>query len=177
MTVREILNLLDHEVWVRVRPVGMSRSKPDLVFFSADWHGNAYLPKQLEKYLDWDGDDMYVDMYKDPEDRSKKVPMLVICAQDFPQDPVRVYVLEMIDDPLNGSDLATTKCRTFLELDNARTAMRDEYESEIDAADAEPDYDGSHLGNWEAVLRFPDGRRFDWIIRVQDTEDADYRNR
>lgn len=176
MTVREILCLLDHEVWVRVRPRGEVRDKPDVVFFSADWHMDSYLPKRLEKYLDWDGDDMYVDMYKDPEDRSRKVPMLVICAQDFPQDPTRVYVFEKITDR-DGPGLATTECRTFLKLEHAQTAMRDDYDAEIDSADAEPDYDGSHLGLREAVLRFPDGSRIDWIIHTQDTEDADYRGR
>ena len=35
MKLKQVLDLLDHEVWVRVRPNG--DDKRDVVFWSADW--------------------------------------------------------------------------------------------------------------------------------------------
>lgn len=76
MTVRELLSELDHEVWARVEP---EARKTGLMVWSADWHCNAYLPKGLGKYLDWDVEDVYVEIGKDPE-TGEQAAVLVIPA-------------------------------------------------------------------------------------------------
>ena len=76
MKVWELLSELDHEVWARVEP---DTRKTGLMVFSADWHCNAYLPKGLDKYRDWDVDDVYVEIGNDPETH-EQVAILVIPA-------------------------------------------------------------------------------------------------
>lgn len=93
MTLKEVLDLMDHEVWVRVR-INDGREKDpanDLVLWSADWIGGGLadpgMPTGLEDYLDWDADDLSVEMYDDPEFRGipgpeDQVPMLVVNAYE-----------------------------------------------------------------------------------------------
>jgi len=85
MTLREVLNLADHEVWLRVRPhkhqlVAGESDPEDIVVWSADWIMNSYLPPELEKYLDWDADDLSIEFH--PVGRQKPEPMLVINAYE-----------------------------------------------------------------------------------------------
>lgn len=77
MTVRDVLNLMDHEVWVRIRPDGESE---DMVLWSADWIGGDYNSECVDPYLDWDGDDISIEMRKDPDHPGSDVPMLVVRA-------------------------------------------------------------------------------------------------
>lgn len=84
MTVREVLNLMDHEVWVRVR-VNDGREKDpanDLVLWSADWIGGGtdglFVPKGLADVLDWDADDVSIECH--PTGRQKPTPMIVVNA-------------------------------------------------------------------------------------------------
>lgn len=76
MKVWELLSELDHEVWARVEP---ETRKTGLMVWSADWHGNAYLPKGLDKYRDWEVADVYVEIGDDPE-TGEPVAILVIPA-------------------------------------------------------------------------------------------------
>ena len=76
MKVRELLSELDHEVWARVEP---ETRKTGLMVFSADWHCNAYIPKGLGKYLDWEIADLYVEIGDDPE-TGDQVAILAIPA-------------------------------------------------------------------------------------------------
>lgn len=76
MKVRELLSELDHEVWARVEP---KTRKTGIMVFSADWHCNAYLPKGLDKYLDWEIGDLYVEIGDDPE-TGDQVAILAIPA-------------------------------------------------------------------------------------------------
>ena len=89
MTLREVLNLADHEVWLRVRPhkhtlVAGESDPEDIVVWSADWIMNSFLPPEtgleLEKYLDWDADDLSIEFH--PVGREKPTPMLVINAYE-----------------------------------------------------------------------------------------------
>ena len=89
------------------------------------------------------------------------------------QPPVKVFVLEKLSD--YGTGVERTRCRTFLDETRARAAMRDDYDSEIDAADKAPDPEASLVTARGAVLRFPGGVRFDWMIHERVTEDNDYR--
>ena len=86
-TVREVLNLMDHEVWVRVR-VNDGREKDpanDLVLWSADWIGGGEddpgIPKGLVDVLEWNADDLSVEMHDNPDNPAWHImPMIVINA-------------------------------------------------------------------------------------------------
>lgn len=91
MTVIDVLNLMDHEVWVRVRIKDGRENNPsnDLVLWSADWIGGGEddpgMPDGLKDVLDWDADDISVEMYDDPEfsgipGPEDRVPMIVVNA-------------------------------------------------------------------------------------------------
>jgi len=73
MTVRDVLNLMGDEVWVRVRINDGGEVDPanDLVLWSADWIGGGEddpgMPDGLKDVLKWDADDMSVEMYDNPE--------------------------------------------------------------------------------------------------------------
>lgn len=80
ITVRDVLNALDHEVWVRVRTDGdEGTGDKDIVVWSADWIGDNGCPDDLPKYLDWEADYLSIEVHKDPE-RGRNVPMLVVPA-------------------------------------------------------------------------------------------------
>lgn len=87
MTVRKILNLMDHEVWVRIR-INDGREKnhdADLVVWSADWIGGGpedpLMPAGLSDYLDCYADDMSIETHIDPDSESgEEVPMIVVNA-------------------------------------------------------------------------------------------------
>lgn len=72
MTLKEVLDLMDHEVWVRVRINDGRKKDPasDLVLWSADWHGGGIedpgMPDGLKAVLGWDGDDLSVENYVGP---------------------------------------------------------------------------------------------------------------
>jgi len=82
MTLEEVLNLMDHEVWVRVRVNDGRKKDPanDLVFWSADWIGGGLadpgMPTGLEDYLDLDADDLSIERH--PTDGQKSTPMIVV---------------------------------------------------------------------------------------------------
>lgn len=91
MTLEEVLDLMDHEVWVRVRPHRRDPPDeavlPDVVVWSADWIMQKYLPDELGQYLRWGADDISVEMHDDPELRGTpgpkdRVPMLVVNAYE-----------------------------------------------------------------------------------------------
>lgn len=81
MKVREALNLMDDEVWVRVR-VNDVHGVYDLVLWSSDWIGGGEddpgMPERLADVLEWDADDLTVELHADvgPE----KVSMIVVNA-------------------------------------------------------------------------------------------------
>lgn len=81
MKVREVLNLMDDEVWVRVR-VNDARGVYDLVLWSSDWIGGGEddpgMPERLADVLEWDADDLAVELHADVG--PKKVPMIVVNA-------------------------------------------------------------------------------------------------
>lgn len=85
MTVRDVLNLMDHEVWVRVRVNDGRGYDPagDLVLWSADWIGGGEddpgMPDGLKAVLDWDGDDLSIEGHIDPG-RPSAVTMIVVNA-------------------------------------------------------------------------------------------------
>ena len=86
ITVRKVLNLMDHEVWVRVR-VNDGREKDpayDLVLWSADWIGGGEddpgIPNGLDKVLEWNADDLSIELHKDPDNPERTSPMLVVNA-------------------------------------------------------------------------------------------------
>lgn len=80
MTVRGMLNLLDDEVNVVVSP---PPGTPDIYVWSADWIGGSGWPEELEKYLDCETDDIYVELRDDPEkEYYHPVPMLVLPVED-----------------------------------------------------------------------------------------------
>ena len=96
MTLKEVLNLMDHEVWVRVRPHKRGPTDetilPDIVIWSADWIGGGgispYTPEELKDYLDWGADDLSVEMHDDPELQGTlgpqhEVPMIVVNAYQY----------------------------------------------------------------------------------------------
>ena len=83
MTVLNILNSLDHEVWAVIRPVsrgedGRGETMDEIIVWSADWHGGD-LPDNLNLYLDWKVDDICIEMREDPE-LHVETPMLVMNA-------------------------------------------------------------------------------------------------
>ena len=84
MKVREVLNLMDDEVWVRVR-VNDVRGVYDLVLWSSDWIGGGKddpgMPERLADVLEWDADDLTVELHTDVGPR--KVPMIVVNAYNF----------------------------------------------------------------------------------------------
>lgn len=89
MTVRDVLDLMDDEVWVRVRVNDADGKTNDLVLWSADWIGGGEddpgMPDGLADVLGWDADDLSIEMYDDPEFQGipgpeDRVPMLVVNA-------------------------------------------------------------------------------------------------
>lgn len=89
MTLEEVLNLMDHEVWVRVRPhtwgPGGEEIHEDMVLWSADWIGGGvddpFMPKGLKDHLDWDADDLSIETH--PMGRQKPTPMIVVHAYKY----------------------------------------------------------------------------------------------
>ena len=80
MVLRDVLNLMDHEVWVRVRPHGPIRWGKDVAVWSADWHGGDYDHK-IDKYLDWCADDLSTEVHQNPEVKCVALePMIVVCV-------------------------------------------------------------------------------------------------
>lgn len=174
MTLRQILNALDHEVWVRVRPHGPVRDKPDIVAWSADWIGGSGYPDEVEKYLECEADDLSIEFHPDPEDPDGTiVPMLVVYAITFAKpEPVKVFVLEKVSD--YGPGMKHYECRVFLDKECAKAALRDQYDSEIDAWCIKPSKK-SVLKDTEARLEFVNYAIFEWKLQELLTEDGDYR--
>jgi len=89
MTLEEVLDLMDHEVWVRVRPHKRGPTDevilPDVVVWSADWIMNSFLPPEtgveLGKYLAWGADDLSIEYH--PTGRQKPTPMIVVHAYQY----------------------------------------------------------------------------------------------
>lgn len=89
MTLMEVLNLMDHEVWVRVRPHKRGPTDeailPDIVVWSADWIGGGvdgpFVPKELKDCLDWGADDLSIEVH--PTGRQKPTPMIVVHAYQY----------------------------------------------------------------------------------------------
>ena len=176
MTIKQFLNTLDHEVWVRVRPHGPVRDKPDIVMWSADWIGGAGYPDEVVKYLECEANELSVELHPDPENPDGAfVPMLVVYAITFAKpEPVEVCLLEKMSIHRNG--YRDFWCRAFLYKECAKAAMRDAYNSEIDASETAPDYSKSVLLDDSATLVFP-GRdeTICWGIGVRETEDNGYK--
>jgi hypothetical protein len=175
MTLRQVLGLLDHEVWVRVRPHGPVRDKPDIVLWSADWIGGSGYPDEVEKYLECEADDLSVELHPDPESPDGAfVSMLVVYAYTFAKpDPIEVFVLEKTSD-YDGSGSKHYECRVFLDEECAKAALRDQYDSEIDARDVKPSKT-SVLKDTYAWLEFVNGVTIEWTLRLLLTEDNDYK--
>ena len=87
MTVREALNLMNIEVWVRVR-VNDVHGVYDLVLWSTDWIGGGEndpgMPEGLSDVLEWDADDLTVELHADVG--TEKIPMLVVNAYNYFQE-------------------------------------------------------------------------------------------
>lgn len=81
LKVRDALNLLDHEVWAEVVPEDGKGDGLDLTVWSADWIGGSGCPQDLERFLDWEADDIRVKVGTNPETR-RRAPMLVIPAYE-----------------------------------------------------------------------------------------------
>lgn len=179
MTLKEVLNLMDHEVWVRVRPHVRGPTDetilPDVVIWSADWIGGGVddplIPKELKDYLDWDADDLSIE-YR-PTGRQKPTPMIVVNAYDYAQEPPTIYVLVKLGD--YGAGAGAPKCRVFLDERYAEAAMRDDYDAEIDSRDCDVDEKGSYVTSVDAALRFSNGVKIEWAIYTRTAEDNDYR--
>ena len=173
MKLKQVLDLLDHEVWVRVRPNG--DDKRDVVFWSADWLMHAYLPEELDGYLEWDADDLSTEVRPDPEGlEGAFAPMVVVNVYTFAKpDPVEVFVLEKTSD-YDGSGSKHYECRVFLDEECARAALRDQYDSEIDAREVKPSKT-SVLRDTHALLEFANGVTIQWELRRLLTEDKDYK--
>lgn len=66
MTLKEVLDLMDDEVWVRVRVHDADGKTRDLVLWSADWIGGGIedpgMPDGLVDILEWDADDLSVEL-------------------------------------------------------------------------------------------------------------------
>jgi len=174
MTLRQFLNALDHEVWVRVRPHGMVRDKPDIVVWSADWIGGSGYPDEVGKYLGCWADDLSVELHPDPEDPGGAiVPMIVVYAITFAKpEPVEVFVLEKVSG--YGAGENHYECRVFLDEECAKAALRDQYDSEIDARDVKPSKT-SMLRDTHVLLEFTNGVTIQWELRKLLTEDGDYK--
>lgn len=71
MTLKEVLDLMDHEVWVRVRVHDADDKTRDLVLWSADWIGGGIedpgMPDGLADILDWEADDLSVEQHFTPD--------------------------------------------------------------------------------------------------------------
>ena len=86
MKLEEVLDSMDHEVWVRVRPHVLSSTDdvvlPDVVVWSADWIGGGaddpLIPKKLKNYLNWGAGDLSIETW--PVGRRKRTPMIVVHA-------------------------------------------------------------------------------------------------
>ena len=88
MTIREVLNLMDHEVWICVRIHDGREKDPDhdLVLWSADWisggEDDPGMPKGLSDVLEWDADDLSIELHKTPENPLLVLPMIVVYAME-----------------------------------------------------------------------------------------------
>lgn len=99
MTLKEALDLMGHNVWVRVRPhVRGSADEdvmPDIIVWSADWIGggvdDSFVPKELRDYLDWGADDLSIECH--PVGRQKPTPMIVVNVYPCPAE-ARVQPIE-----------------------------------------------------------------------------------
>ena len=84
MTLKEVLDLMDDEVWVRVRVHGTDGKTRDLVLWSADWIGGGEddpgMPDGLTDVLGWDADDISIEMHEDSGRPGYVAPMLVVNA-------------------------------------------------------------------------------------------------
>ena len=84
MTLKQVLDLMDHEVRVRVRINDGREKSPanDLVVWSADWIGGGEddpgMPDGLGAVLGWDGDDLSVECHADGPGAA--VPEIVVNA-------------------------------------------------------------------------------------------------
>lgn len=71
MTLKEVLDLMDHEVWVRVRVHDANDKTRDLVLWSADWIGGGIedpgMPDGLADVLERDADDLSVERHPAPD--------------------------------------------------------------------------------------------------------------
>lgn len=174
MTLKEVLNLMDHEVWVRIRvhdAVGKTR---DLVLWSADWIGGGIedpgMPDGLAGVLEWDADDLSVERHPAPDGPEMQI---VVNVYNRVQEPFTVYVLEKLAN--YGAGVGAPKCRVFLDESHAEAAMRDDYDAEIDSRDYDVDKDGSYITSVDATLWFSNGVKIEWVIHARTTEDNDYR--
>ena len=79
LKVRDVLDHLDHEVRAEVVPEDDQGRGLDLMVWSADWHCDKYWPKDLERFLDWEADDIRVKVGKNPETLGR-TPVLVVPA-------------------------------------------------------------------------------------------------
>lgn len=140
MTLREVLNLMDHEVWVRVRINDGKKKNPgkDLVLWSADWHGGGEddpgMPDGLKAVLDWDGDDLSVENYVGPNGLAQ---MIVVNAYHsiIPRTCVLIR-LNTSPNPMNcDSNIDKLDAAVFRTLEEARNAMRSEFQDNISGSD------------------------------------------
>ncbi len=83
MTIEDFLNVLDHEVWVRVRLSDGSDESEDIVIWSADWIMDKYVDK-VKPYLKYIADDVHVETHTEPCVSNENVeyaePMVVVVA-------------------------------------------------------------------------------------------------
>ena len=174
MTLKEVLDLMDHEVWVRVRVHDADDKTRDLVLWSADWIGGGEddpgMPDGLADVLEWDADDLSVERHPAPDGPEMQI---VVNAYDYAQEPPTVYVLAKLAD--YGTGAGAPKCRVFLDEGCAEAAMRDDYDAEIDSRDCDVDEGGSHITSVDATLRFANGVKIEWAIHTRTAEDNDYR--
>ena len=100
--------------------------------------------------------------------------MVVVNVYTFAKpDPVEVFVLEKTSD-YDGSGSKHYECRVFLDEECARAALRDQYDSEIDAREVKPSKT-SVLRDTHALLEFANGVTIQWELRRLLTEDKDYK--
>lgn len=71
MTVKDVLDLMDDEVWVRIRVNDADGKTRDLVLWAADWIGGGIedpgMPDGLAEVLEWDADDLSVERHLTPD--------------------------------------------------------------------------------------------------------------